>query len=58
MLLMIIGPTMAATNYVVPSGGIIQDNQEGFNPVIPSTGIYQAQAAAVSSAAQFIMIGE
>lgn len=37
---------MADTNYIIPGGGIVQDTEEGFEPIIPDVGIYQEQAAA------------
>ena len=37
------GYVMADTNYIVPGSGIIQDQELGFEPIIPGAGIYNEQ---------------
>ena len=39
---------MADIEYIVPSGGIINDTEEGSAPIIPGVGIYNEQAAAAA----------
>lgn len=48
---------MADTEYILPGVGIVNDTEEGFEPIFPGDGIYNEQTAAAPSGAIPLLVG-